>query len=723
MTPTCLLVGVPLCTSLLAAVVAFLHAFEAAQQAARDKELLLAAQRVAATAGVQYNTAAVHRLRTRPVRRAQPVLHDDRSAQCSPPPPPRDDCWLTLSGRRCVFPFRWKGRWRRSCGDSNGLCAVQVDSLGRARRLSNCTVRCPRARVECVGFKRAPACGYAAQESGEVLDCGSADEPDVSGHCLCSAGVSVFVGCGVTRRSNRCAVACADVAADGMSHAHAARSEQETAAAPLDELVSTVTAACRNAAPRDAMDLGAWERFADRLPKDPPAGSWCGRGVAIMAGSPDTLPQALVTAAFIRGRLNSSVPIEMWRAPGEPEPRGDMRAAADRLGVFFRTLPEAIGGPSTTDLFSFKPAVALLSSFDTVLLLDADAVPLESPQDIMRMLPPSASAVFWPDFWTLLYDARIWNAVGGWPHRKRHMPSQDSGVMVVCKSCGGWRALAIAVFLNFHESAYYPAIYHGHWSERICHDRRCVKGHDVPGAGDKDTFLVAWVAARQAAVMMPPAAVAGPILPKRGHVCGTAFVQRDLRRRPVLIHHNSNKWWWRDWNAGNWVTWRGGLGISHVAMHVNESQSYFADGVNDWRSVTYGNRADAGRQQVPLVSRWCIVYKGDVSIDTLQQLVGWDVEGELLGYLQQYYAAPWMVNWVASSSSILEALAECAVRRGWVSSDMAETQPEDVRNTVIVRLSEAKEGTVAALQGKSDHKLAALCSRAGSQRGTQTDGD
>eukprot|EP01062_Namystynia_karyoxenos_P026691 TRINITY_DN20669_c0_g2_i1.p1 TRINITY_DN20669_c0_g2~~TRINITY_DN20669_c0_g2_i1.p1 ORF type:complete len:735 (+),score=175.71 TRINITY_DN20669_c0_g2_i1:67-2205(+) len=701
------------------------HALRAAQEAALEKEQL-AAQRAAAL-------AAPVRLRGRsapgaPPRPPQPMprLYADGSRKCSPPPLPRPGggplaCEAAAAGLACVFPFLWRGSWRRSCAEAGGRCAARVDARGRAVALTDCAGECPGGgELRCAGFDPPAA---------PAQPCAAADAADATGVCRCkAAGAEAAWGApvpGGAAAPGRCDAACADAALDLMSLAHSAAqldnasggSGDATEGLSAAALAQTVRAGCATAAPADATDLEAWRRFADLLPPDGAVlPLWCGRGVAIMAGSADTLPQALVTVALMRGTLNSTLPVEIWRAPDEaaPLPEG-LRSALSRLGVALRTVPRDFSsGAGESELFSLKPAVALLSSFDSVLLLDADAVPLVSPAQIIALRPPGASAVFWPDFWTLLHDAAIWDAVGGWPHGSvRYAPSQDSGVMVVCKSCGGWRPLAVAAFINYHAGVYYPAIYRGHWQERVCRARKCAQGHDVPGAGDKDTFQVAWHALGQQAVMMPPAAVAGPMLPKRGHVCGTAFLQRDTARRIVVLHHNSNKFWWRDFAAGLWVKWRGGLGISHVASYANDSAAFQADGTNDWRAVTYGDRPDAGRQSVPPVSRWCIVYRGNVLVDTLADAVGWDPEDALLTYLHQYYSAPWMVDWASSVPSALEELAQCAVRRGWIAPEEAELRPGEARNAVIDGLGRrAGAGVISFLQGLSDRRLLRRCNSA-----------
>ena len=207
-------------------------------------------------------------------------------------------------------------------------------------------------------------------------------------------------------------------------------------------------------------------------------------------------------------------------------------------------------------------------------------IPLVDPLLIMQQRSSSESAIFWPDYWTLLWDAKIFDAIGGWPYGGAKVaPSQDSGLMVVCKSCGGWKPLALAFFFNYHNDIYYPAIYTGHFKEKAC-SGKCGNGHTVPGAGDKDTFQIAWMAMKLPFKMMPASALGGTILPKRGLLCGTSFLHKNEQGIILAVHHNSNKWWWKDFASGKWAQSRNSLHLSYQASYVNPSTAFRADGIN-----------------------------------------------------------------------------------------------------------------------------------------------
>ncbi|KAJ9472992.1 hypothetical protein DIPPA_17992 [Diplonema papillatum] len=609
---------------------------------------------------------------------------------------------LTTEGNRCVFPFRTNTRPLTSNCDG-GYCATEVNVFGHARRLSQCSKYDGQATLSAQDLLNVTQCDgdlardVSARDAAVDVVLGNST---FSGFCGCGEGILKYVSCHA--RPTTCRAVCSVLNIDSTSASHAKQQQGSP------DLLQKLAELAQEHAPSSYRDLERWKTFVESLPSsDEVHQHWCGRGIAIMAGSVTTLPQALATVSFLRGHFKSTVPVEIWRTADEASefPEG-MQQSIDQLGVMIRTLPPEAKSSTTNEMFALKPAVVLASSFDTVLLLDADALPLVDPSEIFALRHENVSAVFWPDYWTLLHDAKIWSAVGGWPFPTETAPSQDSGVMVVCKNCGGWKPLALAFYFNYHSTVYYPAIYFGHWSERRCHANSCVRGHDIPGIGDKDTFQVGFFALKEPMTMMPPAAIAGTLLPKRRLTCGSSFVHLSPDRRPVALHHNSNKWWWHDFVSGKWVSWHAGFMLARVTTFANESNAYFADGMNDWRSVTYSNRGDGGRQMPPAGSRWCIIYKGETNTVPGRTFFGWNVEAVLTEYYTRLYSSPWMVEWATISDTVLP---KCLLKLNYTEEYVAASVPDDMRNAVISFLSDHGYGTVSQLQEQSDGALGQTC--------------
>ena len=317
----------------------------------------------------------------------------------------------------------------------------------------------------------------------------------------------------------------------------------------------------------------------------------------------------------------------------------------------------------SSQLFSLKPAVVLASSFDEVLFIDSDAVLVTDPRNVFTSRRRSGeegtdredTAVFWPDHWMMYWDATIFDSIP-WPYGDaRYGPSQESGIMVVCKTCGGWRPLALAFYMNFHSDVYYPAIYTGHYGEKLCtrgrSDVSCVQGqrniHTMPGVGDKDTFVLAWTALEMPYRMMRPPAVGGTPFFPGGTVCGANTLQRGADGSVLLVHHNSNKWLWQDYAQGRWR--RDGWGLTHVAAFRHDSQAFLADGQNDFTSVTFNFRMKPALETPPY-ARWCLILHPPVVVETLKDALGWDVEAELLRAHLVLYSRPWMAEWLDEQS-------------------------------------------------------------------------
>eukprot|EP01059_Diplonema_ambulator_P005551 TRINITY_DN152_c0_g3_i2.p1 TRINITY_DN152_c0_g3~~TRINITY_DN152_c0_g3_i2.p1 ORF type:complete len:740 (+),score=211.98 TRINITY_DN152_c0_g3_i2:618-2837(+) len=631
-----------------------------------------------------------------------------QSSTCSHQLPPYR---LSLSGRKCIFPFQVGGVWRTNC--DLGVCAVKVDALSRAIEMANCSSSTYiRGPLKCTHISDTSNCrgpgGADASPCSHLLG-GKA----IAGICHCSGTfngqqytVNKHIGC-ETAMVATCSEICATLEENSMSAAHSASklSEEPDVITRLAEIANTYK-------PASSTDLTAWNAYADVAQElQNYTSQWCGKGIAIMAGSVNTLPQALATVSFLRDHLRSTIPVEIWQTKEEESNHShDFLRALTQLSVSIRSLPQAAKSERSHEMFALKPAVVLASSFDTVLLLDADSIPLVDPAQLMDMRTPNVSAVFWPDFWTLLWDANIWSAVGGWPFgEQRNVASQDSGLMVVCKSCGGWKPLALAFYFNYYSDVYYYAIYNGHWQEQMCRDGNCVLGHDVPGAGDKDTFQVAWLALNEPYTMLIPASICGAMLPKRNLVCGSSFIHRNHLHEGIALHHNSNKWWWGDFIAGRWTHWRTGLHLKHVSSFMNHSEAYFADGMNDWRSVTYSTRGDAGKQNPPPGARWCLIYRGQVRTQRLTEDLGWDIEQVLVEYYTKLYSTPWMVEW-ATLQSGASGLASCVKGLKWATEKWLKTaSDEDVRNTAISHMTDLGLGSVPYLQSHSDASLVRMC--------------
>jgi alpha 1,2-mannosyltransferase len=121
-----------------------------------------------------------------------------------------------------------------------------------------------------------------------------------------------------------------------------------------------------------------------------------------------------------------------------------------------------------------KQLAILASSFQEVLFLDADNLPLKDPSFLFD--DPSyteTGLLVWPDFWDSQVAPGTWEALGV-PLEDRPRGSFESGQMLLDKRrC--WQPLLLAIYFNMQGKVFYPLF-------------------STAGQGDKETLPLAWLA-------------------------------------------------------------------------------------------------------------------------------------------------------------------------------------------------------------------------------------
>ncbi|NJD20736.1 MAG: hypothetical protein FIA95_15805, partial [Gemmatimonadetes bacterium] len=114
-----------------------------------------------------------------------------------------------------------------------------------------------------------------------------------------------------------------------------------------------------------------------------PEGRYQGRGIVLAAGGPALLANAFVCLRFLREV--TGLPVELFHAGAEEMParvRALLEADFAPLAVRDITEGEAAFPVSSFRGFQIKPFAVLRSSFEEVLWLDADNLPLRSPEPL-----------------------------------------------------------------------------------------------------------------------------------------------------------------------------------------------------------------------------------------------------------------------------------------------------------------------------------------------------
>lgn len=287
---------------------------------------------------------------------------------------------------------------------------------------------------------------------------------------------------------------------------------------------------------------------AQRFPPYP-EGRHHGRGIVVCAGGLSHLANAFVCMKLLRE--HTDLPIELFYAGTAEMPPGVPRLLEDDLApIRVRDITEGDEHPWLT-VHSFRgvwiKAFAILhSSFEEVFCLDADNMPIQ-PLEPLFESPEyrGAGAVFWPDLdRTRSTTDELFRAFGVTSAAlKRGVEFESGQILLDKRRC--WRALLTVCLANSDVEGFREYCYR----------------HTL---GDKDTFRLAFEAARQPYHLVPhPSRGVGnrllfihvPLTDLRlwirhdlGSYFPTGMLQHDLGGRPLFIHKTIAEWeLWRSY--------------------------------------------------------------------------------------------------------------------------------------------------------------------------------
>ena len=232
-----------------------------------------------------------------------------------------------------------------------------------------------------------------------------------------------------------------------------------------------------------------------------------GSGIVVCAGGSVMLANAYVLVRVLRDIHRSTLPIEIWHL-GAAEMPGFLANMFEELECFVKDARSYGCGENckVLDGWQLKPFALKHSSFERVILLDADQVPLHDPASLLTW-PELArtGAVFWPDVIDISVENPVWQLLGLDPGQVR---SWESGQMCINKKMH-WRSINLVLAINERAETFYRLVY-----------------------GDKDTFLLAWKLTGGEFSLVPHVPFEGD-----GYL-----VQRDFSGNPLFQHHTNCKW-------------------------------------------------------------------------------------------------------------------------------------------------------------------------------------
>jgi alpha 1,2-mannosyltransferase len=234
------------------------------------------------------------------------------------------------------------------------------------------------------------------------------------------------------------------------------------------------------------------------LPDSYPQGMYKGAGVVLVAGG-RYMPTMLVTLKMLR-RLSPTIPVEVFVADKNEYEPGICENILPKLGAKCVVLEDLFGKKffEKFDIRSYQLKILAIlgSSFETVIFMDSDSVPLKPVEKLLVQEPfQSYGYIIWPDYWFRTTSPYFYDIVGielgkrvrgdlsvtdpklvPQADQEGALPdkSSESGQIYVSKKLH-YKSLLLSLYYNLHGfTAYYPLLTQG-----------------SGGEGDKETFLAA----------------------------------------------------------------------------------------------------------------------------------------------------------------------------------------------------------------------------------------
>jgi alpha 1,2-mannosyltransferase len=232
-----------------------------------------------------------------------------------------------------------------------------------------------------------------------------------------------------------------------------------------------------------------------------PTDTYSGTGVVFTSGG-KYFPIMMVSLKMLR-RVSPAVPVEVFVANREEYEPEFCEKVLPTLGAKCVILSEVYGESFFKDFdihgFQLKILALMASSFENVIFLDSDSVPIKNVESVVLQEPfLSTGYIIWPDYWFRTTSPHYYDIAGiKLGHRVRGdlsvtdpklipqadlenaLPdkSSESGQLMVSKS-KHYQSLLLALYYNLHGyTAYYPLLSQG-----------------SGGEGDKETFIAAAMA-------------------------------------------------------------------------------------------------------------------------------------------------------------------------------------------------------------------------------------
>ena len=192
--------------------------------------------------------------------------------------------------------------------------------------------------------------------------------------------------------------------------------------------------------------------------------TYCGKGIVIPAGGVYYLTNAYINLHMLRDS-GCQLPVEIWYI-GTKEIVPAIMDQLTKMGAVCKDITEHFS--HSINGYEVKIHSIIASSFEEVMLLDADNVVFQNPEFLFDSPEYiKTGALFWPDIQGLKKNNLLWTVLDLPP---QNVHGQESGQLVINKKkC--WAPLYLCLHMNKKSQFYYQHVW-----------------------GDKDTFQLSWKA-------------------------------------------------------------------------------------------------------------------------------------------------------------------------------------------------------------------------------------
>lgn len=184
------------------------------------------------------------------------------------------------------------------------------------------------------------------------------------------------------------------------------------------------------------------------------------RGIAV-AASGSLLPVFLVSLKMLR-RTGSILPVEIFMESKDMYEKEICEIVLPPMNATCMILSEVLEAVPTRlkmSRYQLKALALALSSFDDVLLLDADNLPIERPEHLLNSEPfLSKGFVSWPDYWANTASPQFYEISSQTVPRTSERAASDAGQLLLSKGKHAPTLLLILYYNHYGPSHYYKLL-------------------------------------------------------------------------------------------------------------------------------------------------------------------------------------------------------------------------------------------------------------------------